>query len=25
MSAGHGEIVEFVEHYLRLLEGDPGS
>ena len=25
MSAGHGEIVEFVELYLRLLEGDPGS
>jgi AcrR family transcriptional regulator len=23
MSAGHGEIVEFVEHYLRVLEGDP--
>ena len=23
MSAGHAEIVEFVEHYLHRLEGDP--
>jgi hypothetical protein len=23
MSAGHAEIVEFVERYLRRLEGDP--
>jgi AcrR family transcriptional regulator len=23
MSAGHSEIVEFVEHYLHLFEGDP--
>ena len=25
MSAGHAEIVKFVEHYLRQLEGDPES
>jgi AcrR family transcriptional regulator len=25
MSAGHAEIVAFVEHYLRQLEGDPDS
>ncbi|MDT5144464.1 MAG: hypothetical protein QOE52_826 [Mycobacterium sp.] len=25
MSAGHSEIVDFVEHYLRRLEGEPDS